>query len=241
MRPLIVAPMPREARAVGHGATICSRPDAARVIEAAHRANSIDVLLIAGVCGGLDPSLAPGDVILARAVTRIDGAELLPDGRLFATVRRSLRDGGARFVSSKLLSVDKPLDSRRERTQLWNTHGAGGIDMETYDITEVAARLGIPWIAIRAVVDPSSTRLPATLRAWRPETTDRQVVRSLAVRPWEWPAAARLAWQMRKACSGLRAAVDLAIPAIERLQAELLAIDLMPVGAPSARAELIAP
>lgn len=218
MRALVIAPTRREARAVGHSAMVCGGADADRIIADRQRTQPIDLLLIVGVCGGLDPSLAPGGMILARSVFTPACAELVPDPGVFGAVRRAMRARNAAFVSSKLLTVDRPAASRGAKTVLWNTHGAAGVDMETYALAAAAVARGIPWLAIRAVLDTSSCGVPAPLRGWRAESDERAILRAMARQPWEWPALLKLGWQMRSAFRALRAALDVVIPALESVQ-----------------------
>ncbi len=109
--------------------------------------------------------------------------------------------------------------------------------METYELAHAADQRQIPWLAIRAVLDPASEALPSSLRGWRSDTDERAVMKEARRRPWEWPAFARLAWQMRTACASLRTALDVVLPAIESLSPEDLivradlSIPLVTVGA----------
>ncbi len=227
MRPRVIAPTEREARAIGNEAVACPASDAARVIDELRRSQPFDVLVIAGVCGGLDPSLPPGSIILARAVATVARDDLVPDTRGFSAARRALRGSNARFVSSKMLTLERPAASRAVKTALWNTYGAGGVDMETYQLATLAEEQGVPWLALRAVLDSSCSSLPASLREWSADASERAIALHAARRPWEWPAVARLAWQMRAACQALCAALDVALPALEALPAEAKHLDVV--------------
>lgn len=230
-----MTPTRREADALGRPAVVCAAADAADVV-AGLRTLPFDMLLIVGVCGGLDPSLAPGGIILARSVATPNGGEFVPDARIFGTVRRAMRAQGTRFVSSKMLTVDKPAASRGEKTALWNTHGAAGVDMETYELAAAAAQRRIPWLAIRAVLDPISSGLSAPVRGWRADADERAILRAVVRRPWEWPAVALLGWQMRAACRSLRAALDVAIPAVESIEFERAQIAVLSEDLPAVAA-----
>ena len=242
MRILVVAPTRREAQAIGHGAVAgASATAVASLLDVASLDRAGAVLVIAGVCGGLDPSLAPGSIIIARGVSNAGGVDLAPSPRLLDAAQHVLRARRRAFVSSRLLTVEAPVSSRRAKTELWNTHGAGGVDMETYPLALAAEQRQIPWIAIRAVLDPASASLPASLRAWRADTDEQAIMAEARRRPWEWPAFARLAMQMRTASASLRTALDVVLPALNGLgRADVapvadLSIPLVAVGtAPSA-------
>lgn len=211
MRTLVVAPTPREARMLS-GNVLTARTPVAVLARLAEQ--PADVVLIAGVCGGLDPSLAAGALVLARRAV-VDGRpDLTPDDALVAAARRALRALRQPFVSSTLLSVNQPLATRRDKTEAWNTYGAAGVDMETYALAEGLAERGAPWLALRAVLDPAGAALPAAVAGWRGEQDERAIVRSALRRPLDWPAYARLALQSRTALRALSRAVPAVVGAI---------------------------
>lgn len=204
---LIVTAMPREAAGLGHGAVACGAGErAAPRLEALLRERTPALVVIAGVCGGLDPSLGPGDLVLARRVLSPDGGELSPRRDVFEAARRAMRARRLAFVSSALLTQPRPAATREEKTDLWNAHGAAGVDMETYAMARIAEAAGVPWLALRAVLERVAEPLPRSLRAWDGDA-DAAVARGAAMRPWEWPAYVRLALQMRRAMRSLRAAL----------------------------------
>lgn len=207
---LIVAPTAREAAACGRGARVCGAgPRARERVEALLRRQRPEALIVAGVCGGLDPSLAPGSLVLGRRVVAPNQPERLPDPTALAAARRALRAGGAPYVLSTLLSVSRPAGTRRQKTALWNRHGAAGVDLETYAVVAAAEAQDVPWLALRAVLDPAAEGLPEPLRDWQGEADERRILRHLALRPYTWPAYARLALQHRSALAALRRGVPL--------------------------------
>ncbi len=215
MKTLLVAPTRREAAVIGGDVLVSgSAALARRGVTAALDERRPDAVLIAGVCGGLDPSLAPGALILARRVVSEGQPELAPDGALFEAARRALRASGLQFASSTLLTADRPLGTRREKTDAWNAHGAAGVDMETYGVVAAVQARAIPWIALRAVLDPAREALPRELLDWRGEDDERAIVRRIGRRPVAWPAYARLALQMRRALHALVRGVPAAADAI---------------------------
>jgi adenosylhomocysteine nucleosidase len=209
---LIVAPTAREAAACGRGALACGAgagPGVRERVDALLQRQRPDMLIAAGVCGGLDPSLAPGSLVLGRRVVAPNQPEHLPDLAVLAPARRALRAGGVPYVLSTLLSVSRPAATRRQKTMLWNRYGAAGVDLETYAIVAAAEAHGVPWLALRAVLDPAAEGLPAAVRGWQGEADDRRILRQLALRPYTWPAYARLALQLRSALAALRRGVPL--------------------------------
>ncbi|MDE3096316.1 MAG: hypothetical protein KGK07_10005 [Chloroflexota bacterium] len=215
MRTLVVAPTLREARMLSGDVLAARSPDAVLARLAQQPA---DVVLIAGICGGLDPSLAPGALVLSRRLVACGRPDLAPPDVLVEAARRALRTLRRPFVSSTLLSVDQPLATRRGKTDAWNTHGAAGVDMETYTLAEALAGRGVPWLALRAVLDPASAALPTAVAGWRGEQDERAIARAALRRPFDWPAYVRLALQSRTALGALARAVPAVVRAIDEIQ-----------------------
>jgi adenosylhomocysteine nucleosidase len=220
MNVLIVTPTRREGAAFISPKLTCGTGPAAGAVIAERLAREpFDAVAVAGVCGGLDPSLAPGDLILATRVGAPGKPDLTPDTGLLAAVQRSLHTAGRRFVSAGLLTVDQPVASTTEKRDLWNAYGAAGVDMETYAVVETVQARGLPWFALRAVVDPAGSTLPAPLRAWRGEEDERALLFALLHRPQDWLTAVALARRMSRATDALARAVPLALGAAKSLPA----------------------
>lgn len=214
MRAIIIAGMEREARAIGRGAVAWRSDGARRALDAA----ALDAcVVIMGVCGGLDPSLTPGSLVLARAAVVEGEPDLLPDAMTFQAARRSLRARRAPFVSSKLLTVAEPLDAVVAQTDAWNAYGAAGVDMETYDIARACVACGVPWVAVRAVLDPAGSHLPRAAANWRDDGDERAIALDALRTPRDWPAYARLALQLRASLRALQRAMPAVIETIERV------------------------
>ena len=208
MNLLLVTPTQREANALGNVSLVCGAGSGAgTVLDAYLREHHVDAILLAGVCGGLDPSLSAGSLILARRALTRDGAELEPDPVLFEAARRALRSKGSSFISSLLLSVEQPVGAAHQKLELWNRFGAAGVDMETAALASAAAARGVRWLALRAVLDPAARTLPSAVQTWQGEGDDARIARRLARSPRDWPAAARLTVELRRTLASLRQGV----------------------------------
>lgn len=221
MTVLVVTPTNREARtvpgAVASGAGAAAREGLLRLLEGQRP----PAVLLAGWCGGLDPSLAPGDIILAREALSTR-QELRPSPLLFDTARREFRHRHLRFVSSRLLTVDQPVATPVEKIALWNEFGAAGVDMETAALAEILEGRGIPWLAVRVVLDSAHWGLPSSLASWAMEGDERTALRRALFRPWEWWAYLRLARAIGPAQRSLRRAATVARRALESAPLETL-------------------
>ncbi|MBF6601111.1 MAG: hypothetical protein IVW36_11440 [Dehalococcoidia bacterium] len=180
------------------------------------------IVIIAGVGGGLDPSLASGALILGRRVLAEGRPELTPHPALFAAARSALQAGGIGFVSSQLLTAARPPATAAAKRDAWNTFGAAGVDMETYELAAALESAGVPWLALRSVLDTAASTLPAAVARWSAESDERQIARAALRTPRDWPAYLRLALELRASLRGLRRGVPVlraAFASIESLPA----------------------
>jgi hypothetical protein len=186
---LVVVGMAREARIVG---------DQARVaiggigLDAA-AGEPPGAILSFGLCGGLDPALAVGDLVLG------DG-----DAAWTAALAAALPTKRARFASGdEIVATRAAKAAQRART------GAGAADMESHLAAATAARLGVPFAILRAVSDAAGDDLPTAAQAGF--SPDGQidigaVLAALSRRPGEMPALIRTARNAGKALAALKAA-----------------------------------
>jgi adenosylhomocysteine nucleosidase len=115
-----------------------------------------------GFAGGLDPTLAAGDICLPREVM----AQYLP---AIATAER-WRDRVAaalialvprgHVIDGTLLSSARVVASVAEKAALFGATGAQAVDMESFAVAEVASTHRVPFLALRVVVDRAIDELP---------------------------------------------------------------------------------
>jgi 4-hydroxy-3-methylbut-2-en-1-yl diphosphate reductase len=153
---LVLAPLRIEAFAARRaGATVMrtgmgpDRASAAALAAAREPARAVAVL---GFCGALDPTLEPGDLVVADELRGANGP--FPcDGA--AAVATALESVGLRARRGPLLSVRKI--ARGSARQQLAGDGSIAVDMESAWLAPAAA--GRPFAALRAVVDTPSREL----------------------------------------------------------------------------------
>lgn len=117
-------------------------------------------IISAGLCGGLDPALKTGDVILGERVVSAQGDIVIADKKLAAAAGKFAPRHVAIFGS------DEIVDSVEKKKALFQRYAAETVDMESHGAARAAARAGVPFIAIRVVADAAARALPkAALRA----------------------------------------------------------------------------
>lgn len=124
---------------------------ATRLVEHGARA-----LLSWGVAGGLSPALAPGDLLLPLRV--IADGEWNTDPELRARLRRVL--AGHALEGGDLFCSPAPVATLNEKNAL-AARGMLAVDMESAAVATAAQRAGIPFVAVKAICDPSTREIPA--------------------------------------------------------------------------------
>jgi len=118
-----------------------------------------DLVIGTGVAGALSSGLKPGDLVLSDRTLMSDS-----DGRVveqFTTlgdahiraIGRSLAIAGIAYSTGAILTSHRVLATGAEKRRAKETTGAIAVDMETAAIAAEAAARGIPFLAIRAVLD----------------------------------------------------------------------------------------
>ncbi len=196
----------------------CDGPGPERARAAAGRlARDGAVLLISfGICGGLDPELRPGDLVLADAILTSDGARHPASAQQRAVLEARLSGLALRIVAGPLLGQDRPLVGAADKAARFAASGALAVDMESHGVARAAKAAGLPFLVVRAVADPAGHGLPrAALKAIGPDGRLKlfSALAAMYLRPWESPALVRLAYETRLAFDTLeKVAARLAEP-----------------------------
>ena len=210
-RVIVVCGLDFEAAIVaGMGAATVRGPGPQRVADGIEallarrggRAGGWAGILSFGCAGATDPSLRPGDCLLASGVWSAAGT--------IATDRAWSRALQARLPEAReglLAGLDTPLATSSDKARLWQEAGVCAVDMESHAAVLAAQRHGLPFAACRVVLDPASRSLPAcALAAMRPGggTDIPALLRGLAAAPHEAAALAALALDAFRARRALR-------------------------------------
>ena len=229
MKPIgIVSALTAEARTLGpaarHGAELRRLADGALLavsgmggVAAAAAARRLvlagaTALASFGMAGGLDPTLICGTVLLPEEVVPLSGPE--PAVSPMATSPRWRQRLRAHLPASsfacggRLLTTDRPIARPAAKADAWRTTGAAAVDMESIAIAQVAAQAGLPFIALRIVVDTAADELPAVVLAASSGARVRigRLLAGLLLAPGDVGALIRLSARYRIARRALAAA-----------------------------------
>jgi 4-hydroxy-3-methylbut-2-enyl diphosphate reductase len=205
---LVAAPLTVEALALRSGASGMRvvrtgmgprRSERAGARLATERA---DVVAVAGVCGALDPSFEPGDLVVASALIGPGGerVEVTSAGLAAALTRAGLRTHVGTIACVARLADGQP------RAELARRTGACAVDMESFWIAPAAA--GRPFVVLRAVSDGPRHEF------WRPAIVTQGIA---ALRSLRKAAPVLVAWVAELSVSA--APIPSPAPALRRAQA----------------------
>ncbi len=162
-----------------------------------------------GLAGGLDPALACGAILLPEEVILDGGSSLQTAPAWRERIVQSLE---ARWPvrQGRLLTSVRALGTVADKSAAFRVTGAGAVDMESFAVAEVAAAHGLPFVAVRVIVDTAGDELPAALAGVADESGQLSIVRllrSVVSEPAGIATLLRLARRYRAARRSLRAIV----------------------------------
>jgi len=224
---VVLAPMSIEARAIrsalpgvevlqtGMGPDRASRTAKGMQSKADGPADRARAVAVAGFCGALDPTLQPGDVVVASEVRGADGTTACPSAGILVAALGRL---GIIARLGPVVSVDHVV-SGRERARLRAETGAIAVDMESAWLA--AAADDRPLAVLRVVVDTPGRDLKGNplatarggLRAYR---TLAKAAPALA--DWARAAGPRtvLLAGPRSFCAGVERAIEIVERALDQ-------------------------
>ncbi|MHA1528015.1 MAG: phosphorylase family protein [Alphaproteobacteria bacterium] len=227
----IVCGMAAEARALGRWANdplvgigiSGARPGRAEREARRLVAEGCRVLLSWGVAGGLDPALAPGDLVIPVAVVAEDGGNWPASQTVIARLDRAIqtaempRPSRGMTGAGAILGLDRMVLGAAEKAALHERTGAVAVDMESHRVALVAAAAGLPAVAVRAIADPAGRALPAlAARALGEDGRPRvgPLVAGLLRRPGDLAALPRVRRDTTAALAALAAVAETVIAAM---------------------------
>jgi adenosylhomocysteine nucleosidase len=169
-------------------------------------------LVSLGICGGLDPALASGALVLPRAVQSEDGVRHPVDETWRAALAEVLQSAGLWCASGVLFGGTAMVDTPVRKAALFRQCGAIAVDLESHLVAQAARAAGVPFVVLRIVADAARRGLPPAAlvgldAAGRPALG--RVLRSIARRPGQIPALLQVALDTRRALRALNRAAAL--------------------------------
>jgi adenosylhomocysteine nucleosidase len=171
-----------------------------------------------GTAGGLTPNAITGTIVLPRQIGRPGQASTPVDD---AWHRRILAKLEPKFDirCESLVTVNRVVRSPEQKQALHQQDQAIAVDMESADLAAAAAGAGIPFVALRVVLDTVHDTIPASIAAAVDPAGNPRPLALLGMllkRPRDTVAVCNIAWQLRTATSVLREVTQAADTAILR-------------------------
>lgn len=197
---LLICGLRAEARLLAPLPFLAAGGDGARLRALLAAAPRPAAVLSFGLCGGLDPALAPGTLLAATAIA---GHGVVDAGWAAALAEAT----GARpaAIAHSPAAVTTPA----AKAALRAATGAVAVDMESGLAADAAAAWGVPFAALRAVGDPAGAAVPpAAALGLNPDgtTAPLRVALALLRAPRDLPALLALARDSARAMRRLRLA-----------------------------------
>lgn len=122
--------------------------------------HGVTALVSFGVAGALSDQLKPGDLVLPDA---IHSGELLPVDCAWRDRLQRQLPASITVFNGILADSHVPLTDEKAKRGLAQTSGAHAVDMESGAVAQVAKAANIPFIAVRAIIDPVHFSPPEAL------------------------------------------------------------------------------
>ncbi len=167
---LFISGLQREARIAraADALAICGSRETLR-LKLAEVATRFRLAISFGLCGGLDPALRSGDIVIGTRVLT-GGAAVFADESIARELAARLRTAGERVSVGAVAGVDAPVLTRLAKAELRNATMAVAVDMESHFAAQVAADRKSPFAILRVVSDPADRDLPPLVtKAVRPD------------------------------------------------------------------------
>jgi adenosylhomocysteine nucleosidase len=212
--PAIIAALPREVKHLVRGwqkhklpnktvaytndfaVVVCAGMGPARAtlaVQAAMAMKPVTALLSVGLAGACDPSLKVGDIVHAGVVVDSQSGE---------------RYSNPQF--RQILVSTPSIASIREKQRLYESYGAGAVDMEAATVARLAQAHSLPFHAIKTISDDATFELEELARFATQDGQFREAAFAAysAVRPNLWPKLIHLAGNSNQAIQSLTAALE---------------------------------
>lgn len=175
--------------------------DAARLLIA----KGANRLVSWGCAAALAPQLRPGQLVIADRIffdQQIYEADKCWSDKVSSRLGEKLA-----FGNGNLVTETRIVASSEDKQAIHRNTGAAALDMESGAIAKVASQSNLPCLVLRAIADPVTLDLPPAVSQAMNEQGQVELgnlLRHLALHPWEVPALIKLGLHFRAAQKTLK-------------------------------------
>lgn len=119
------------------------------------------LILHIGYCGGAEPNMSAGDLIVAdRVILDETGQTIEMDNNRSGQAMEIAKRIGLKACMGGLTTVGTAARTPHEKAFIGTKHGTLGIDMESFPLADMCKKANIPCLIVRSVLDPMDEIIP---------------------------------------------------------------------------------
>ena len=141
-----------------------------------------------------DSGISHGVPATAQEQSEAKSDFLAPDPKLWQWAIAAGRNLGKPVVYADSLTVDQLVTSPNSKRDIGSRYPVGIVNMEDYWAASVAQEVGLPFISVRAILDPAHQALPGYLSGIAGSPS--RALLSFVAMPWRLPTLIGLSRQM---------------------------------------------
>ncbi len=166
-----------------------------------------ELVLSIGFAAALHKELKPGSLVLAQRLYALrETKPIQPSAHYLALAQETARERGLAYSTADSLTVPHLINSPEEKRELANSTASWAANMEDYWVASAVIEAGVPFLSVRAILDPADHALPSPVASLGEKTSSMQLLAAtlLAItRPWMLAPMLRLRWQSKLAGQAL--------------------------------------
>lgn len=125
----------------------------------------VSSVIMLGTAGAMDKKLKAGDIFVANKIINVVDGDLKEEFSFNSgsldTFSDLLKGKGHNFKKAALVTVDKPLLTKKQKEEFFAKYHAKACDMESAVVAEIAGKNDIPFYCLRVISDSLNQRIPA--------------------------------------------------------------------------------
>lgn len=197
---------------------------AQRATEALISAARPGLILNFGLCGGVQPGLAVGELVLAERVLWLEQGRLTqeaqPEPELVGVVGEACTSAGLQPKRGSFVTAAAIMNKKEVARSLGGGTAHPVLEMETAAVLRAARLEGVPFLALRCVSDAHDEELGFSLEEFcdsELRVSPLRVLGCISRKPWIIPQLLRLSGNTKKASEKLALGVEAALMALAKL------------------------
>jgi len=120
-----------------------------------------ELCLNVGYCGGADPHMNVGDLLVAdRIVDAGTVEEFVVSEEVVTNAKKKCDEAGLRYSVGGMITVDEAVSGPHDKAFMGTRYDVRGIEMESAAFARICEEQKVPYAVVRAVLDPMDMRLP---------------------------------------------------------------------------------